>query len=104
MEKNKKDQNEKNTKDQKYNSDVTEHDKDMLGGKNKNLRTDGGDDQQLIDRARPVDFEGEDLDVPGRTLPEDRTKKKFKDEENQLYSQGGPDNDGLEENQGDQDQ
>ena len=95
---------EKNKKDLKYNPEITKHDLDILGEKNQNLRTDGGDDQQLIDRSEEVDFEGEDLDVPGRTLPEDRSKKKLKDEENQLYSQGGPDNDGLEENQGDQDQ
>ncbi len=94
----------KDKKPEKYNSDITKHDLDILGEKNENLRKDGGDDQQLIDRLEPVDFEGEDLDIPGRTLPEDRTKKKFKDEENQLYSQGGPDNDALEENQGKNDQ
>ncbi len=91
----KKNTSEKNT----YNSDITEHDKDILGDKNRNLRTDGGDDALLDDsnRAQPVDFEGKDLDIPGRTLPEDRSKKKLKDEENQLYSQGGPGNDHLEE-------
>lgn len=87
-------------KDQKYDSNVSEHDKDLLGEKQKNLRTDGGDDLELDEnhRTHPVDFEGEDLDIPGRTLPEDRSKKQLKDEENQLYSQGGPDNDALEEN------
>lgn len=100
MEKNKNDS--KKDSDKKYDSNVTKEDKEMLGAKHKNLRTDGGDDQQLQHRERPVDFEGQDLDVPGRTLPEERTKKKFKDEENQLYSQGGPDNDALEENGADQ--
>ncbi|MBO3098136.1 hypothetical protein [Gelidibacter pelagius] len=87
-------------KDQKYDSNVSEHDKDLLGEKQKNLRTDGGDDLELDEnhRTHPVDFEGEDLDIPGRTLPEDRSKRELKDEENQLYSQGGPDNDALEEN------
>ncbi|WP_027126811.1 hypothetical protein [Gelidibacter mesophilus] len=96
MENNKKDQK----KNQTYDSNITEHDKDVLGGKNKNLRTDGGDDSQLDadHRSRPVDFEGKDLDIPGRTLPEDLSQKKLKDEENQLYSQGGPGNDALEEN------
>lgn len=94
MKNDKKDQEKK----QKYDSNITKHDKELLVEKNENLRKDGGDDQQLIDRSEPIDFEGEDLDVPGRTLPEDRSKKKLKDEENQLYSQGGPDNDGLEEN------
>ncbi|MBA6154464.1 hypothetical protein [Gelidibacter maritimus] len=87
-------------KEQKYDSNISEHDKDLLGEKQKNLRTDGGDDLELDDnhRSHPVDFEGEDLDIPGRTLPEDRSRKKLKDEENQLYSQGGTDNDALEEN------
>ena len=81
-----------------YNPEITKQDKKELGEKVENLRSDGGDDQQLKDRKRPVDFEGKDLDIPGRTLPEDRTKKDFKDEENQLYSQGGPGNENLEEN------
>lgn len=89
----------KDSKNPKYDSNVSKHDKDLLGEKHKNLRTDGGDDLQLDDtnRSEPVDFEGKDLDIPGRTLPEDRSKKKLKDEENQLYSQGGPGNDNLEE-------
>lgn len=87
-------------KSQKYDSDVSKDEKQQLGKKNKNLRTDGGDDSQLDDshRSHPVDFEGKDLDIPGRTLPEDRSKKQLKDEENQLYSQGGSDNNALEEN------
>lgn len=64
----------------------------------RNLRSDGGDDEQLENRVRPVDFEGKDLDVPGRDLPENRTKKTLKDEENQLYSQGGSGNENLENN------
>lgn len=85
-------------KDINNGSDTSKRDKELLDKKQNNLRTDGGDDQQLIDRVEPVDFEGKDLDIPGRTLPEDRTQKQFKDEENQLYSQGGSDNDALEEN------
>ncbi|MBJ7882852.1 hypothetical protein [Gelidibacter salicanalis] len=90
---------EKNKKDKNYDSAVSQRDKDLLGKKQKNLRTDGGDDSQLneTNRSAPVDFEGKDLDIPGRTLPEDRSKKTLKDEENQLYSQGGPENDHLEE-------
>ena len=84
---------QKNKNDQKYDSDITKHDLDILGDKNENLRKDGGDDQQLLDRANPVDFEGEDLDIPDRTLLENRSKKKLKDEENQLYSQDGQDSD-----------
>ena len=89
---------ETNKKDKNYDSNVTKHDKELLGEKHKNLRTDGGNDQQLIDRPRPVDFEGKDLDIPGRTLPEDRSKDKLKDEENQLYSQSDLNNDTYEGN------
>lgn len=64
----------------------------------RTLRSEGGDDDQLKNREKPVDFEGKDLDIPGRDLPENRTKKTLKDEENQLYSQGGPGNENLEEN------
>lgn len=90
----------KKNKSQKYDSDISNEEKDQLGKKIKNLRTDGGDDLQLDDnhRSHPVDFEGKDLDIPGRTLPESRSSKQLEDEENQLYSQGGSDNEGLEEN------
>ena len=90
----------KDNKSETYDSDITKEDKDILGDKHNNLRTNGGDDTQLDEnhRSHPVDFEGKDLDIPGRTLPDDRSKKDLKDEENQLYSQGGPDNDALEEN------
>ncbi|WP_323027128.1 hypothetical protein [Gelidibacter japonicus] len=95
---------EKNKNNIKNSSNVSDQDKDLLGERPKNLRTDGGDDIQLNKnhRSHPVDFEGKDLDIPGRSLPEDRSKKELKDEENQLYSQGGPDNDKLEENGNDQ--
>ena len=91
---------EKNKNNIKNSSNVSDQEKDLLGERPKNLRTDGGDDIQLNKnhRSHPVDFEGKDLDIPGRSLPEDRSKKELKDEENQLYSQGGPDNDKLEEN------
>lgn len=95
---------EKNKNNIKNSSNVSDQEKDLFGERPKNLRTDGGDDLQLDKnhRSHPVDFEGKDLDIPGRSLPEDRSKKELKDEENQLYSQGGPDNDKLEENGNDQ--
>ncbi|WP_282051275.1 hypothetical protein [Maribacter aquivivus] len=76
-----------------YNSDVTEEDLSALGEKTKNTRTDGGDDLQLINRNNDVDFAGKDLDVPGRSLPKNQIN--LKDEENQLYSQGGSENENL---------
>lgn len=86
-----------NKKTEKYNPEITESDKKKLGDKAGNLRQDGGDDSQLKNRERPVDFEGEELDVPGRKLPEDKTKKQLKDEENQLYGIGGEDHEDLEQ-------
>jgi hypothetical protein len=53
-----------------------------------------------VDRAEEADFEGEDLDVPGRTLPDDKKDNSLKDEENQLHSQGGEDNENLEQDSG----
>ncbi|MGJ8592978.1 MAG: hypothetical protein ACSHXF_10540 [Aquaticitalea sp.] len=89
-----------NSKEKKSNILNPELDKETQHNldEDKNLRSDGGDDEQLKNRKRPVDFEGKDLDVPGRDLPENRSKKQLKDEENQLYSQGGPGNENLEEN------
>ncbi|WP_026450007.1 hypothetical protein [Aequorivita capsosiphonis] len=77
-----------------YNPDITEHDKDILS--QKNVHGDGGDDQQLRDRKKKVDFAGKDLDVPGRNQAK-KSKTGFRDEENQLFSQGGEDNNELEE-------
>ena len=79
-----------------YNSDITEEDLNALGEKTRNKRKDQGDDQQLNERERDVDFVGSDLDIPGRNLP--KNKKTLKDEENQLYSQGGSGNEDLERN------
>lgn len=87
-----------NQKEKTYNSDITKEDLNALGEKTKDSRTDQGDDQQLQERGKQVDFAGSDLDVPGRNLPKDKTKKTLKDEENQLYSQGGSGNEDLERN------
>ncbi|MFT6872692.1 MAG: hypothetical protein ACJAVN_001703 [Roseivirga sp.] len=71
-----------------HDADITKEDLLAIGNKEQNLRSDDGDDAALVDRAEEVDFEGKDLDVPGRTLPENKKKKPLKDEENQLYSKG----------------
>ena len=83
---------EKNTN---YKAEITEEDKHILGDKLEHIRTDGGGDNQLADREKPVDFAGKDLDIPGRNLP-NQTKESLKDEENQLYSQGGDSKRNLE--------
>ncbi|OAB78038.1 hypothetical protein [Cochleicola gelatinilyticus] len=78
-----------------YNSDITKHDLDILN--QKNIHGDGGDDQQLKDRKNKVDFEGKDLDIPGRTTAKKGNGPKgLNDEENKLHSQGGSENENLE--------
>ncbi|MEP2280581.1 hypothetical protein [Maribacter sp.] len=84
-----------------YNPDITEDDLKTLGEKVKNTRTDNGDDSQLDNRNRQIDFAGKDLDIPGRNLPQNKTSKSLKDEENQLYSLGGAENENLEHNNDD---
>jgi len=82
----------------KYNSDITKEDLEILGEKARNIHRDSGDDKILGEREKDVDFAGKDLDVPGRNLPSSESGKTLKDEENQLYSQGGTDNEDLERN------
>jgi len=86
----------KDNNSKKYNPNITEADKKALGDKAGNLKTTRSEDDILKQREKDVDFAGKDLDVPGRDLPSQRTKKDLKDEENQLYSQGGPGNEDLE--------
>jgi hypothetical protein len=79
----------------KYNSDITADDKHIL--KQKNIHTDGGDDRQLKERERSVDFAGLDLDVPGRTdAKKGRGPTGLNDEENKVHSQGGDTKSNLE--------
>jgi len=77
--------------------DVNEEDLEALGP--KDLSMDMGDDEQLKHRTRPVDFTGEDLDVPGSELDDDQEAVGSEDEENNNYSLGGDDKNNLEEGQ-----
>lgn len=77
--------------------DVNEEDLEALGP--KDLSLDMGDDEQLKHRNRPVDFTGEDLDVPGTELDDDQEEVGSEDEENNNYSLGGDDKNNLEEGQ-----
>ncbi|WP_339705232.1 hypothetical protein [uncultured Kriegella sp.] len=70
-----------------YNSNITKEDKKALRDRIENIRSDQGDDTQLKGREENTDFAGSDLDVPGRTLPKNKSPKNLKDEENQLYSE-----------------
>ena len=78
---------------------ITEEDKENIGDVAQNLRNDSGDDLQLKNRKKKIDFTGKNLDVPGSLENKKKRKKagKLKDEENELYSQGSEDNENLEQ-------
>lgn len=74
-------------------SDVTRDDLQALNSEERSLE---GDDEILKGRVYPVDFSGEDLDVPGAQADDDEEAGK-EDEENKLYSLGGENHEDLEE-------
>lgn len=86
---------QKNKKDLPYNPEVTKEDEEAL--QHENLHTDGKEDEELRERKEKVDFTGRDLDIPGRRTAKKSGRKGMTDEENQLFSQGGPDKENLEE-------
>ena len=73
-------------KEEKYNSNITKDDKQALRER-----------QDVNTRTDDVDFSGKELDVPGRKLPSNTTKRNLKDEENTLYGQGSSTNENLEQ-------
>lgn len=79
----------------KNESDVTAEDLEALGP--EDLSMDMGDDEQLKHRNRPVDFSGNDLDVPGSELDDAEEATGAEDEENNSYSLGGDNHEDLEE-------
>ena len=74
-------------------SDVTPDDLQALNSEERSFE---GDDEVLKGRAYPVDFSGEDLDVPGAQQDADEETGN-EDEENKLYSLGGENHEDLEE-------
>lgn len=68
-------------------SDITAEDIEALGP--RDLSMDGGDDEELKHRTHPVDFSGDDLDVPGSEDDDEAENIGSEDEENNLYSLGG---------------
>ena len=87
----------KEAKENTYNSDLTQLDKDILN--QKNIHNDGGADEQLRNRKKEVDFTGKNLDIPTGEKTNEQGAG-LKDEENKLYSQGGSRNNNLEEQNG----
>lgn len=81
-------------KGQKDVSTVTKEDLKVL---RKEGKGEDDDDEVLKDRVYPVDFSGEDLDVPGAELDDINEKDGNEDEENNLYSLGGENHEDLEE-------
>lgn len=77
---------EKSTEELVREARVTEEDLQALGPQDDNLRTDGGDDEQLLERDRRPDFTAEDLDVPGSELDDEQEEIGSEDEENNAYS------------------
>lgn len=80
---------------QRKESDLTREDFEALGP--RDLSLDGGDDEQLKHRRRPVDFTGRGLDVPGSELDDDNEVLGSEDEENNSYSLGGDSKADLED-------
>ena len=75
---------------------VTSEDLEALGEKDQSM--DMGDDEELKHRTEPVDFSGNDLDVPGAELDDEQESIGSEDEENNNYSLGGDNHEDLEEN------
>jgi hypothetical protein len=74
---------------------VTKEDEEALGP--PDLSMDMNDDENLKHRTHPVDFDGKDLDIPGRGQDDDREDIGAEDEENNHYSLGSEDNDQLDQ-------
>jgi len=73
---------------------ITKEDLEALGP--KNLSMDMQDDEDLKHRTHQVDFEGKDLDIPGRDFDDENEDIGAEDEENNHYSLGSEDNERLD--------
>ena len=76
------------------NSDLTKDDFQALASEELHG---SGDDEILANRSWPVDFAGDDLDVPGSEEDDAQEAVGSEDEENNSYSIGGDRHDDLEE-------
>jgi hypothetical protein len=76
------------------NSDLTKDDFQALASEELHGT---GDDEILANRTWPVDFAGDDLDVPGSEEDDAQEAVGSEDEENNSYSIGGDRHDDLEE-------
>ena len=76
------------------NSDLTKDDFQALASEELHG---SGDDEILANRTWPVDFAGDDLDVPGSEEDDAQEAVGSEDEENNSYSIGGDRHEDLEE-------
>jgi hypothetical protein len=80
----------------KSESDLTKEDLQALGP--ADLSLDMGEDEDLLKhRSQPVDFAGDDLDVPGSELDDASESIGTEDEENNNYSLGSDKHEDLDE-------
>lgn len=80
----------------KRESDITKEDLEALGP--LDLSLDMGEDEDLLKhRPHPVDFAGDDLDIPGAELDDEREATGNEDEENNPYSLGSDKHEDLDE-------
>lgn len=80
-------------------ADVTEDDLIALGELDKDM--DMGEDEDIAARGPQLMTGGDDLDVPGEELDDADEEIGEEDEENNYYSLGGDDKDGLEDENAD---
>ncbi len=73
--------NKKDEKDEEDN-EISDEEEDM---------SDGGDDEIEENRVYPVDYSGDELDVPGSELDDENEEIGEEDEENNFYSLGDND-------------
>ena len=70
-----------------YNPDITKEDMQALNEKEHSMNM--GQDKDLADRDREVDFTAKDLDIPGRKERDTSTGKEIPDEANYQFNQRG---------------
>lgn len=70
-----------------YNPDITNEDKQALNEKGHSMNM--GQDKDLANREREVDFTGKDLDIPGREERDTSTGTGIPDEDNYQFNRRG---------------
>lgn len=78
-------------------SELTAEDLQALGPADGGLRMDMNEDEVLKQRREPVNFDGDELDIPGVELDDEQEGVGSEDEENNYYSLGGDRHENLEE-------